>query len=83
MGTGTTTVAAACAGRNSIGYEIDANFEELIESRMDEALKFARKIVMGRIKKHLDFIRKKVGNIFQIIMVLRSSRAKNGIFDYI
>ncbi len=64
LGTGTTTVAAACAGRNSIGYEIDANFEELIESRMDEALKFARKIVMGRIKKHLDFIRKKGGKYF-------------------
>ncbi len=27
LGTGTTTIAAACAGRNSIGYEIEPNFK--------------------------------------------------------
>jgi len=61
LGTGTTTVAAACAGRNSIGYEIDQNFKRLIESRMREIMEFAEEIVMNRIKKHLDFIREKRG----------------------
>lgn len=61
LGTGTTTVAAACAGRNSIGYEIDPNFRELIESRMDETMKFAGELVMDRIKKHIDFIKEKGG----------------------
>jgi modification methylase len=36
MGTGTTTVASAKWGRNSIGYEIDAHYYELAEKRIAE-----------------------------------------------
>jgi modification methylase len=35
MGTGTTTVAAAKTGRNSIGIEVDVDYFEFAESRID------------------------------------------------
>lgn len=55
LGTGTTSMAAACLARNSIGYEIDSNFKEVIKPRFQETLKFAEEIVLDRIRDHLDF----------------------------
>lgn len=37
LGSGTTSVAARNLGRNSIGYEINADFLPLIENRLDDA----------------------------------------------
>jgi DNA modification methylase len=37
MGTGTTTVAAAKWGRNSIGVEIDRHYFEAVEQRIRQA----------------------------------------------
>jgi modification methylase len=36
MGTGTTTVASAKWGRNSVGYEIDPHYYKLAEKRIAE-----------------------------------------------
>ena len=36
MGTGTTTVAAAKSGRNSIGLEVDPHYYELAQARIAE-----------------------------------------------
>jgi len=36
MGTGTTTVAAAKWGRNSIGFEIDRHYYKLAQKRISE-----------------------------------------------
>ncbi len=36
MGTGTTTVAAAKSGRNSIGFEIDGHYFEMARKRIEE-----------------------------------------------
>jgi DNA modification methylase len=36
MGTGTTTVAAAMWGRNSIGFEIDHHYYKLAQKRISE-----------------------------------------------
>ncbi|MDY9924371.1 site-specific DNA-methyltransferase [Methanobacterium sp.] len=55
LGTGTTTMAATCLARNSIGYEIDPNFKEVIKPRFQETLKFAEEIVLDRINDHLEF----------------------------
>lgn len=38
LGTGTTTVAAARWGRNSIGYEVDPEYMELARSRISRGL---------------------------------------------
>ncbi|BAM71006.1 DNA modification methylase (plasmid) [Methanothermobacter sp. CaT2] len=64
LGTGTTMIAAACAGRNSIGYELDHNFKDLIESRINETLKLSNEIVMRRINDHIEFIREKNGKYY-------------------
>ncbi len=60
FGTGTTMLAAMCSGRNSIGYEIDRNFRKIIDYRLDELLNFSKEIVLERLKKHVDFVEKRL-----------------------
>jgi modification methylase len=36
LGTGTTTLAAACTGRNSIGYEVDAHYFKHARKRIED-----------------------------------------------
>lgn len=56
-GTGTTILAAAAAGRNSIGYEIDPNFSEpLRESILKETGRLNR-YNSKRVESHLEFVR--------------------------
>lgn len=38
LGTGTTTVAAGLCGRNSLGIEVDAQYLELAQKRIDRDL---------------------------------------------
>jgi len=57
LGTGTTSVASAILGRNSIGYEIDNSFESLIMERFGKQLKETSvKYFENRLKKHKEFI---------------------------
>ena len=44
LGTGTTTLAALASARNSIGYEIDRNFKDLIEKRIKKIKNITNKI---------------------------------------
>lgn len=60
FGTGTTMLAAMCSGRNSIGYEIDRNFGKIVDYRLDELLNFSKEIVLERLKKHADFVEKRL-----------------------
>jgi tRNA/tmRNA/rRNA uracil-C5-methylase (TrmA/RlmC/RlmD family) len=55
LGTGTTTIAAAISARNSIGYEIDKNFAEIIERRIQEVPSLSQKIINQRLKSHKEF----------------------------
>lgn len=57
LGTGTTTIAAMCSCRNSIGYEIDPNFTDIIKSRLKETMKLAEEIVINRLKNHMEFVK--------------------------
>lgn len=59
LGTGTTTIAAMCTARNSIGYELNSNFSVLIDTRLDDILHFSNKIVSERLKKHVDFVKER------------------------
>jgi hypothetical protein len=56
LGTGTTLKAAAAAGRNSIGYEIEPGFREDIFSDPSAVAAQARRRVQARIDDHLAFI---------------------------
>ncbi len=59
LGTGTTTIAAMCAGRNSIGYELDPNFQPLIDTRLDDIYHLSNKIVSERLENHVEFVKQR------------------------
>lgn len=57
VGTGTTTLASIISQRNSIGYEIDDNFNEIIKSNIENvSIKSLNNIVKERIQSHIEFI---------------------------
>lgn len=56
LGTGTTTLAAMVAGRNSIGYEINSNFLPIFSNQLSKLKEFSRRIVSKRIETHQNFM---------------------------
>jgi len=56
LGTGTTTIASAILGRNSIGYEIDKSFENLIKERFNNLKTITEQYINNRINSHKKFI---------------------------
>jgi len=61
-GTGTTSLAAVVAGRNSIGYELDDDFIELFESRIADVEDFSDQTVCHRLSDHRDFVEQRVAD---------------------
>lgn len=59
LGTGTSTIAAITSGRNSIGIEIDPNFENTIKLRTTNIIKFSEDYNNERIERHLEFVKKR------------------------
>lgn len=62
LGTGTTSLAAIASKRNSVGYDIDESFYELIIRNLKNQEQFINDYISNRIKKHLNFVdeRKKI-----------------------
>ena len=60
LGTGTTTMAAMATGRNSIGFEIDPNFNDHLSSRFKGIVDFSNQLVETRISAHLEFVKKRI-----------------------
>jgi len=56
LGTGTTTIAAITSMRNSIGYEIDKSFKQIIQDRLKYIIRFASEYINERLEKHRNFI---------------------------
>lgn len=56
LGTGTTTLAAIASMRNSIGYEIDINFKNLIDSSIGSFEDVANQYTKSRISQHYEFL---------------------------
>ena len=56
LGTGTTTIASAILGRNSIGYEIDKSFENLIKERFNNIKTITEQYISNRINFHKKFV---------------------------
>jgi hypothetical protein len=56
LGTGTTLRAAAAAGRNSIGYEIEAGLRSDILSDLPGLIHYANGRIQARIDEHLAFV---------------------------
>lgn len=59
LGIGTTAYAAMAACRNSVGYELESGFRELIFSGTDKIVPYSNERICKRIAKHLDFIKEK------------------------
>ncbi|MBC2712722.1 MAG: site-specific DNA-methyltransferase [Desulfosarcina sp.] len=57
LGTGTTLFAAATAGRNSVGYELDKAFQSMICEGCGEAVDQSRRRIGDRFDGHLQFVR--------------------------
>jgi len=60
LGTGTTMAAAMATGRNSIGFEVDAGFQEQIQLIAKTISDTAAKRIHRRIQHHGDFIDRKL-----------------------
>lgn len=56
LGTGTTTISAMASGRNSIGFEIDKNFEKTIQDKINLVVEIAKQQIDKRIEEHNAFI---------------------------
>jgi len=59
-GTGTTSLAAMVAGRNSIGHELDEEFVQLFKQRVEDVPKYSREVVKQRLDDHKEFIEERL-----------------------
>ncbi len=55
-GTGTTSLAAMCAGRNSIGYELEPAFRDVFDDRVATVESLSRSIGQARLDRHREFV---------------------------
>ncbi|WP_226006664.1 DNA-methyltransferase [Natrinema salinisoli] len=58
-GTGTTTLAAMCAGRNSVGSELEAAFLEVFDDHVDDVPALSRSIGRARLERHEEFVERR------------------------
>ncbi|RQG90454.1 DNA-methyltransferase [Natrarchaeobius chitinivorans] len=55
-GTGTTTLAAMCAARDSVGSELEEAFLECFDDRVDDVPETSRSIGRSRLARHREFV---------------------------
>ncbi len=61
-GTGTTSLAAMCAARNSIGYELEPAFCEVFDDRVADVGTLSRSIGRARLDRHREFVAQRTEN---------------------
>jgi len=59
-GTGTSSLAAMTAGRSSVGYELDDEFTQVFDDRVQNVPEFSKNVIRKRLTDHRDFVEKKV-----------------------
>ncbi|MCE2440708.1 MAG: site-specific DNA-methyltransferase [Candidatus Latescibacteria bacterium] len=57
LGTGTSMAAAMASCRNSIGYEIDANFGTALAARTTDIVASSNQIIDERLARHIEFVK--------------------------
>jgi DNA modification methylase len=60
-GTGTTTLAALVAGRNSVGYELDGELRAAFDERVSDAPERSRERQRARLDAHREFVAERRG----------------------
>lgn len=64
LGTGTTSLAAIASNRNSVGYEIDPIFLNIIIDNIESTpISFFNSIIQNRIDQHINFITERNADI--------------------
>ncbi|WP_137288286.1 DNA-methyltransferase [Natronorubrum halophilum] len=58
-GTGTTTLAAMCAGRHSMGSELEAAFLDLFDDRIGDVPALSRSVGRTRLERHREFVERR------------------------
>jgi len=61
-GTGTTSFAAMVAGRNSIGYELEEEFVQVFEERVENVPKYSREVIKQRLDDHEEFVKRRLAD---------------------
>lgn len=59
-GTGTTSLAAMVAGRNSIGYEIQADFTDVFDAQVSQVKELTHRTVSKRVQRHEEFVEERL-----------------------
>lgn len=79
VGTGTTSLAAIAAGRNSVGYELEKEFQKIIQQNLLEKtnLSSINDTIRQRILNHKRFIRDRISKKGE-----NSIKYKNEFFDF-
>jgi len=60
LGTGTTLAAAMAAGRNSVGFEMDEGFAEIVASIAATIVADGNSQIRERLNRHLEFVKAKI-----------------------
>lgn len=60
-GTGTTSLAAMAAGRNSVGYELDAEFARAFDDQVTDVPGLSRAVIDDRLARHRAFVENNPG----------------------
>ncbi len=59
LGTGTTMAAAAAAGRNAVGFELESGFKQAVLTTLLSCAEFANQRIRQRLTDHLSFVKAK------------------------
>ncbi len=59
LGSGTTMIAAMCASRNSLGYEVDNKLQQVVLQKVASVPDLAQQLIDERLDAHRDFIKER------------------------
>ncbi len=62
MGSGTTMLAAMCAGRNSLGYEIDDKLQSVFLAKTASVPDIAQRLIDDRLAAHHKFLKERIAS---------------------
>ncbi|SIQ77472.1 DNA modification methylase [Haladaptatus litoreus] len=62
-GTGTTSIAAMVAGRNSVGYELESDFTGVFEERAEQVAALSNDVIQRRLDDHREFVAEHDGEL--------------------
>jgi len=82
VGTGTTSLAAMAAGRDSVGFEIDEGLSGIIAQTLSDKEGFIDEVILRRLARHVEFVEAKGEGAFGYVSEVYgfSVRTKNEEF---